>query len=189
MLNIYIPGETLFDEKTGEFIEVKGRTLQLEHSLLALKKWESKWHKGFLKKDEKTDEELLDYIRCMTITPNVDPMLYRVIKPEETKKIVDYIQDPMTATKAKQTPNTPIKRNDIPTAEIFYYWMITLNVPVEFQKWHLNQLITLINVIGEKNSRDSNGKPRKLTSAEQQAAIARRDAENMRRRALYNTKG
>lgn len=189
MLSIYIPGEELFDEKTNEFIRVKGRTLQLEHSLVSLKKWESKWHKAFLRKDKKTDEELLDYIRCMTITTNVDPMIYRIIKPDVAKKIVEYIEDPMTATRCSQTLNTPIKHNDIPTAEIFYYWMVTLNIPVEFQKWHLNQLITLINVIGDRNSRDSKGKPRKLTKAEQQAAIARRDAENMRRRALYNTKG
>ena len=186
MLSIEIPERRLFDETTEEFITIKATKLQMEHSLLSLKKWESKWHKAFLKKEEKTEEELYDYMRCMTLTPNVDPLIFRFMDSETAKKITDYIEDPMTATIIHQSDGAPIKKGDVVTAELFYYWMITLNIPVEFQKWHLNQLITLINVIGIKNA---NQKPRKLSAAEQRAEIAKRDALNEQRKAKYKTRG
>lgn len=186
MLEIVIPESKGYDEVNNLLLHIKQTKLQLEHSLLAIKKWEAKWHKAFLKKENKTDEELIDYVRCMTITTKVDPLVYQFIPPEETRRIVDYIEDPMSATVIKEGVNTPIKNKDVVTAELIYYWMITLNIPVEFQKWHLNQLITLINVIGIKNG---NNKKRKLTGSEAKMESARRDAINMQRRAKYHTKG
>lgn len=189
MLSIVIPENDLFLEETETFYTVKETKLQLEHSLLSVKKWEQKWHKAFLKKDEKTDEELLDYIRCMTLTTNVDPMVYLAIPPDIADKIISYINDPMSATiiTTEEKENAPIKKKDTLTAELIYYWMITLNIPVEFQKWHLNQLITLINVIGIKNG--NQGKPRKMSAAEARAAAANRNKINEMRRAKYRTKG
>lgn len=189
MLNITIPETKAFDDKTNEFIDIPKTKLQLEHSLISLKKWEEKWHKAFLKKGYKTDEELLDYIRCMTITPNVKPYIYNFIPPKVTKEIVDYIENPMTATvinRKNKEDNLKIRKTDVVTAELFYYYMIELNIPVEFQKWHLNQLITLINVIAVKNG---DQKSRKLTGQERIAENARRSAENARRRATLNSRG
>lgn len=183
MLSIDIP-ESRFIDENNVFITVKPVKIQLEHSLISVKKWESKWHKAFLKKDNKSEEEILDYIRCMTITPNVDPLVFLTMSEENIRKVIDYINDPMSATVIPESLNAPIKNADVVTAELIYYWMITLNVPVEFQKWHLNQLITLIDVIGIKNS-----KPRKLTQAERMAESARRNAINEQRRAKHKTKG
>lgn len=188
MLNVTIPGKDIFLEESGTFYSIKETKLQLEHSLLSVKKWEQKWHKAFLKKDEKTDEELLDYIRCMTLTTNVDPMVYLAIPPSIAEEIITYINDPMSATVINtENENAPIKKKDVLTAELIYYWMITLNIPVEFQKWHLNQLITLINVIGIKNG--NQGQPRKMSAAEARAAAAQRNKINQMRRAKYHTKG
>lgn len=188
MLSVVIPEKELFVEESETFYKIKETKLQLEHSLLSVKKWESKWHKAFLKKDEKTDEELLDYIRCMTLTTNVDPMVYLVIPPDIAVKIISYINDPYSATNIGNHPDSIIKKNEVVTAEVIYYWMITLNIPVEFQKWHLNQLITLINVIAIKNEAAS-GKKRKLSPSEAKAEAAKRNALNDARRAKYHTKG
>lgn len=160
MLRVVIPPSDLYNEETNEFIFVKGAELQLEHSLISLKKWESKWHKPFLGKkgsaiiDDKTAEEILDYIRCMTITTNVDPEIYKYIPASELEKIFSYIEDPMTATWFGEDKNKEqgFTRGKVITAEVIYYWMIKLNIPVEFQKWHLNQLLTLIRVINAEET-------------------------------------
>lgn len=157
MLTVTIPDYEGFNQETQEFISVKGATLQLEHSLISLKKWEQKWHVPFLTTD-KTGEQLIDYIRCMTINPGVDPKIYYVIPGKIIKEVTDYINNPMTATWFNDKTNNDgkigaqNKKGEIITAEIIYYWMISLNVPVEFQKWHLNSLLTLIRVINVKNA-------------------------------------
>ena len=91
MLDLYIKGADLYDEKNGEFISTKDTTLRLEHSLISLSKWESKWHKPFLDSAEKTEEELRDYIRCMTITQNADPLIYTALTAEHFKQIEAYM--------------------------------------------------------------------------------------------------
>ena len=75
MLEITIPAREFYDEASGSFFYTKERTLTMEHSLVSLSKWESKWNKAFLSKTDKTTEETLDYFRCMTITRNVEPMI------------------------------------------------------------------------------------------------------------------
>lgn len=153
MLTITIPETEMFDSSKNEFVYVKEQTLTLEHSLRSLAKWESKWHKPYISRDERTNEELLDYIRCMTITQNVKPEVYNCIPVSEIEKIVAYIQDPMTATTIKEDPNAP-KNRQIITAEILYYDMVALNIPFECEKWHLNRLIMLIQVCNEMNKTD-----------------------------------
>lgn len=150
MLEITVPAAEMFDESTQEFIESKEQTLQLEHSLVSLSKWESKWHKAFLSKREKTFEETIDYIRCMTITKNVDPSVYFNLSKENIETINRYIEDPMTATYIAEDPNGSIG-GDVVTSELIYYWMISLNIPQEYQKWHLNRLLSLIKVCNVKN--------------------------------------
>lgn len=180
MLKIIIPGQELWDEGKEEFVSTKGAILQLEHSLVSLSKWESKWHKPFLGKGDKTVEETVDYIRCMTLTQNVDPSVYGFITNEIVRKVSDYIDDPMTATwfsKEEKRSTGP----EVVTSELIYYWMVALNIPFECQKWHLNRLLTLVRVCNVKNT-----PPEKLSQRE----IAKRNAAiNAARRKARKSKG
>lgn len=151
MLKVTIPEQELWDEGKREFVRTKCVTLQLEHSLVSLSKWEAKWHKPFFGKDNKTAEETVDYIRCMTLTQNVNPSVYEHIGDDVIQLVSDYISDPMTATWFSREDKSPPSREVI-TAEIVYYWMITFNIPFECQKWHLNRLMTLIRVCNAKNA-------------------------------------
>lgn len=184
MLIINIPATELFNANTNEFVEIKETNLQLEHSLMSVKKWEQKWHKPFINQnrlDFKTDEELLDYIRCMTIN-TVPKQVYSALTSKDIKAITDYIDNPMTATvfSNKNLLGTGNSGEYI-TNETIYYWMIELNIPVEFQKWHLNSLMSLIRFINVKHQ------PKKNMNAKEAAAY--RKAENARRRAKLNSKG
>lgn len=151
MLRITVPAAEFFDEVREEFVYTKEVTLQLEHSLVSLSKWESKWNKAFLGKQEKTDEEILDYVRCMTLTQNVDPEVYTRLSAQNYAAINAYIEAPMTATYFSEDEQSKGNR-EVVTSELIYYWMISYNIPVEFQKWHLNRLLTLIRVCNIKNS-------------------------------------
>lgn len=172
MLEITIPGQEMWDESKEEFISTKGTNLRLEHSLVSLSKWESKWHKPFLGDREKTVEETIDYIRCMTLTQNVDPKVYNFINDEIIEQVEKYIDDPMTASWISNIGKDEDSNKETITAEIIYYWMIAQNIPFECQKWHLNRLIMLIRVCNEKN------KPPEKMSKKDFAAInaARRKA-------------
>ncbi|MBO5906212.1 MAG: hypothetical protein J6Q84_07330 [Kiritimatiellae bacterium] len=180
MLTIIIPGVELWDEKNQEFIYGKEQTLQLEHSLVSLSKWESKWCKPFLSKAEKTDEEILDYIKFMTITQNVNPEVYLRLSNDNIKRINDYISHPATATTFSQA-NGGKKSNEIVTSELIYYWMTALNIPFECQKWHLNRLLTLIRIANIKNA-----PPKKMSKRE---TMSRYQALNAARRKQLNSKG
>lgn len=180
MLQIIVPSAELFDEVNDQFIYVKEQTLQLEHSLVSLSKWESKWKKAFLSKQDKTYEETVDYIRCMTITKNVDPNVYRCLTQENIEMINDYISDSMTATYIKEDAQTRGSR-EIITAELIYYWMIASNIPLEWEKRHLNRLLMLIKVCSIKSQPPKKRSKRDIMR--QNAAI------NAARRKQLNTKG
>ena len=180
MLQIVIPGQEFWDEQKQEFINTKEQVLQLEHSLISLSKWEAKWCKVFLSKQEKTQEETIDYIKCMTITPNVDPEVYNHLTRENIKEIEDYISAPMTATYFSSDNAGKSSREQV-TSELIYYWMIALNIPFECQKWHLNRLLTLIKVCNIKNQ-----PPKKMSKRE---IMSRNAALNAARRQQLNTKG
>ena len=180
MLQITIPTTELYDERTGEFVTVRGATLQLEHSLVSLSKWESKWCKSFLSNSNKTDEETLDYIRCMTITQNVDPNIYNYLTNDNIIQINKYIEAPMTATYFSEDKSKKGGR-EVVTAELIYYWMIALNIPFACEKWHLNRLLTLIRVCNIKNS-----PPKKRSRKE---ILSRNAALNAARRQQFNSKG
>ena len=180
MLYIEVPLENeKWDENKQEFIEPKKQILQLEHSLVSLSKWESKWCKPFLS-SSKTDEEILDYIKCMTVTQNVSPVIYNYLTDSNVQEIVDYINAPMTATTFYNRQKTKNNR-EIVTADLIYYWMISLQIPFECQKWHLNRLLALIRVCDIKNT------PLKKRSRNEIAAEYARI--NAARRQQYNTKG
>ena len=180
MLEIIIPATEQWDEKNQEFITSKEQILRLEHSLVSLSKWESKWKKPFLSNKEKTYEETIDYIKCMTLTQNVNDTVYNLLDKDNIEKINKYIGDPMTATTFKEDPNKKGGR-EIITSELIYYWMISLNIPFECQKWHLNRLLTLIKVCGIKNQ-----PPKKMSKKD---VMSRNAALNAARRKQMNSRG
>lgn len=181
MLQITVPATEQWDELSEEFVYTKECVLQLEHSLVSLQKWESKWHKPFLTKVEKTEEELLDYIKFMTITQNVDPKVYRCLTDENYEDIKNYIDDPMTATTFPEDKSSKGTNREIITAELIYYWMIAQNIPPEYREWHLKQLLTLIQVCTVKNT-----PPKKRSKKELASQYA---AMNAARRKKLNSKG
>ena len=179
MLRITIPAIEKWDEEKQEFVYTKSQTLCLEHSLVSISKWEAKWHKSFLSTTNKSTEEVIDYVKCMTITQNVPDEVYANLTNANVSEVSDYIQEPMTATTFAQDNSKP--NRDIITAELIYYWMISFNIPMECQKWHINRLMTLIRVFNIKNN-----PPKKMGKSE----LLRRNAElNATRRKKMNTKG
>lgn len=181
MLTITIPATETFDEIKGEFIYTKERILQLEHSLISISKWESKWCKPFLGKQEKTVEEIIDYVKCMTLNKNVSDEAYACLSQSNINDINEYIGAPMTATTFSNLERGGKKNSEQITSELIYYWMIALNIPPEYQKWHLNRLLTLIRVCNVKNQ-----PPKKMSKRE---IISRNAALNAARRQQLNTKG
>lgn len=181
MLRITIPGVEQWDEVKQEFIYTKEQTLSLEHSLVSVSKWEAKWHKPFLSKSDKTIEETIDYVRCMTLTQNVDSQIYNYLTNDNISQVNQYIAEPMTATWIQEEKGKPTPMRKQITSELIYYWMITLNIPMECQKWHLNRLLMLIRVCNAEN------KPRKKRS---NGEILRDNARiNAERRKRWNSKG
>lgn len=179
-ISIVVPAAELFDSKTGEFIETKETTLNLEHSLISISKWESKWHKPYLSTDEKTKEEALDYIRCMTLNGGVDQNVYKALTNKNADDISNYINDPMTATTIKR--DNKRSSGEIVTSELIYYWMTELNIPFEpCQKWHLSRLLMLIEVCSIKKT-----PAKKMTKAE---ILRQNHAINMARRAKLHSRG
>ena len=186
MLQIKLPAiesNELWDEANERFIEIpaqKEQILCLEHSLISISKWESKWCKPFFSKENKTDEEALDYVKCMTINSNVKPEVYDRLTPDMFTEINKYIESPMTATVFYEDKTKRPSRETI-TSELIYYWMIALNIPFECEKWPINRLLTLIRVCNIKNT-----PPKKMSRREM---ISRNAALNAARKKRLNTKG
>lgn len=179
MLNIIIPELELFDERTSEFIYYGEENLQMEHSLVSISKWESKWNKPFLSSSDKSVEEIIDYVRCMTVSREVDPEVFERLTEQNIKEINDYINAPMTATTFNDANQKGSR--EIVTSEVIYYWMITLNIPFECQHWHLNRLLTLVKVCNVKNS-----PPKKMS---RQEILERNKQLNAQRKQQMNTRG
>ena len=180
MLRITVPGTEMFDEKNERFIQTKDTLLKLEHSLLSISKWESKWCKPFLgktKEDVLTSEEMLDYIRCMTLN-DVPKSVYNALTPQNMTDIKNYISHPMTATTVSNLETS--KRREIVTSELIYYWMIAYQIPFECEKWHINRLLMLIKVCNAMNN------PKKMSKRD---LATRNRALNAARRKALHTKG
>lgn len=183
MLPLEIPASEFWDPVKESFIVTKKQTINLEHSLVSISKWESKWHKAFLDKGLSSVEEAVDYIRCMTITQNVDPEVYTLIvnSPALFQKVSDYINDPMSATTFNERKSGSGGNREVITSELIYYWMTAFNIPSEYQKWHLNRLLTLIRICGIKNE-----PPKKMGRNELRA---QNRALNAARRSRIGSKG
>lgn len=175
MLEIVVPGISLFDENSETFIDLEPQPLVLEHSLISLSKWEAKWQKPFLTKEEKTDEESIDYVRCMTITKKVDPIVYQGLSNDNMESINSYIESPMSATTInRHTSVGSAKSREVITSEIIYYWMVMFNIPFECEKWHLNRLLKLIEVCEVKNQPDKKMSRRDVMRSNASLNAARR---------------
>lgn len=182
MLEIIVPEREFFDEVRQEFLSTPECVLQLEHSLISVSKWESIWRKPFLTDEDKTREESLSYIRCMTTTRGVPPNVYYALTEENQREVSEYIGAQQTATwftekKADGRPPT----QTVVTSELIYYWMITYNIPSDYQKWPLSRLLTLIRIC-EVKARP----PQKMNKADVRAQMR---ALNEQRRAQYQTRG
>lgn len=180
MLEIEIPRTEIWDNENEMFSYVDSCKLVLEHSLISISKWESKWNKPFLTRDEKTPEEMIDYVKCMTIN-RVDSVVFSCLTNDNYKQINDYIAAPMTATTFRENGGAPRGNREIMTAEVIYFYMISFGIPFECEKWHINRLLTLIRVCSIKNSPSK--KMSKSAAAKQQRTL------NAQRRAKAHSKG
>lgn len=180
MLELVIPEDEMFDSATNTFITTPACTLILEHSLISIAKWESKWHISFLSSTTKKNEEQnRDYIRCMCVTPPKNPKIFSTLSPQSLSQIREYMDAPMTATTFSKRKKTA-KRSVI-TAESIYSRMFANNIPIECHKWHLNRLLTLIQAC------EINNGPGEKMSKRQTASMYAQ--QNAMRKAKYGTKG
>ena len=148
-ISITVPGVESFDDEKQQFVYTEETVLVLEHSLVSLSKWESIFHKPFLGKTEKTSEETLAYIHAMCLDPNIDGSVLLRLTADNVKQINAYIEDQMTATTFREMPSAPSR--ELITNELIRYWMISFQIPLEYENRHLNQLFTLIKVMNVKN--------------------------------------
>lgn len=180
MLTITVPAVEFFDEANQRFISSAEHVLSLEHSLVSLSRWESKWKKSFLTGKDKSNEEIYGYVEAMCLTPDIPPEVFSRLSQANFDQINAYINEKMTATTFREMPNRAPNREAV-TAELIYYWMIALQVPVECESWHLNRLLALIKVANLKNS-----PPKKMGRNEM---LAERNRLNEQRKAEYGTSG
>jgi len=195
MFKVVIPGKEMFDSKTNRFYYTESMSFEIEHSLFAIKKWESKWHIHFIGNDKKTPEQMLDYVKCMTLTPNIPDDTYNKLTQQNIKDINEYMDDPMTATtfrekksKKKERPSSNFISN-----EIVYWWMTELNIPQEYQYWHINQLMTLIKLINIKHE-EAEEKSKKKGKKGQSSTLNKADLDarsklNEERKRKFNSHG
>lgn len=181
MLTIVVPETEFYDEKKQEFGKYNSQTLKLEHSLVSISKWESKWTKPFLVEGEKTSQEIKSYIKCMSVTPIQDETVFDRLSQENYNAITDYIDAPMTATWFNDRSKKQSKR--IMTSEVIYAQMIGFGIPVEFEKWHINRLLTLIKVCNIMFNEDSKNK-----MTQKEIYQSNRELNEQRRKAA-NSKG
>lgn len=178
--NIRLWNET---DEHFEYIRHPKTKITLLHSLVSLSLWESKWHTEYFSNTKKTLEQTIDYIRCMTQETDIEPDVYKTIAMSNSilDEIANYIDDPMTATKITDNRKNKPNRNEYITSEIIYWSMIQHGIPVEFERWHINRLLTLINVCNAKSN--GGGKMKKKDILANYAKM------NERNRAKYNSKG
>lgn len=182
MLVITVPELESFDRKSGKFVKAASYTLQLEHSLASLSKWESEFERPFLSDGPKTPEETLAYIRCMSVGGEIPLEVLGRLSEDNIREIAEHINRKMTATWFRE--NQPHGRSrEVVTSELIYFWMFNYQIAKECENWHLNRLLTLIRVMSEKNSPK---KQQKSSPAELRAQRLRLNAE---RKAMANTTG
>lgn len=176
MIPIHIQKGSFFNEETNEFIDIEPRVLHMEHSLYTISKWEEKWHKPYLSNlpsFKKTEEEALDYMRCMCLEDDeeeINPLIFNCMSKTEYDKLIKYVQDPHTATTVTKKDDKPPSR-DIMTAEVIYYNMFSAQIPKECEHWHINKLLKLLEVFAAKQEKPK--KMPKTAMVNQRRAVSR----------------
>lgn len=176
MLEINLPESEYYDEISNEFITFPSEKWTLEHSLLAISKWEAKWGKRFLDDESRTKEQLLDYVRCMAVDCKPSDEALRALPMDAFETITDYIKSPQTATEFFDRRPPKTGKEESISSELLYYYMVANQIPLEAETWHLNRLLTLIRICGIKNDPKGN----KLSARE---AAQHRHALNQARKA------
>jgi hypothetical protein len=182
MLSINVDGDEFYNEEINEFTIVGGFELKLEHSLISLSKWESKFQKPFLSSSDKSPEEILSYVKFMSLDDSVGFEQINQLSQENLEEINAYVESPQSATTFGELPSQKSYRgNEVITAELIYYWLVAFNIPFECESWHLNRLFSLIRICNIKNS-----SPKKVSRHE---AASRNRELNAKRKAELGTKG
>lgn len=181
MLKLVVTGDELYDEETSQFIYRDGFTLELEHSLVSLSKWEQRFMKPFLTSGDKTKEETLAYVEAMILNDDYPENFLEYLGAEHLRLIEEYIDSPATATTFSDLKEKTPKTRQVITSELVYFWMISHEIPFECQYWHLNRLFTLIRVCNTKNA-----KQKPMSKSE---IAARNRALNAERKAKLGTNG
>lgn len=154
MLELEVSGE-FYNEKSNQFHDLKPRKIRFEHSLLSLSEWESKWRVPFLKDDEKSDKQAIDYIRMMALDPiNEDEL--RIVVADHMEEIIHYISESHTATTISSFSESVDRRSalhkQVWTSELIYFYMFSFGIPKECETWNLSRLMALIEIFSIKNS-------------------------------------
>lgn len=187
-----IPERTFFDQRTNEFVRIPAMhlepiRLQLEHSLMSMRRYEAETHRPFSSAEGLSQEELLIYIKCMTINPQKSDEVYKQLTPNDLLEIAQYIQDPRSAWEIREIPGPkkPARRNRPNTVESIYYAMIQYGIDWEAEKWHLNSLMALIDYCYRQGGTTGGGGKSKSQKEMNQFY----HAMNMANRKKYNSKG
>lgn len=186
-----IPKREYFDNRTQEFvtideIHIEPIHLKLEHSLMSIAKWESRWHKPFIGRDDLSGEELVDYIRCMTVNQVKNPSVYEWLTQEDLLEIIAYMQDQQSAWEIR--PSKEQKKDTKPTSvESIYYAMIQYGIPAEYEQWHFKRLMALLDYCDSKGGSVSGAGGQKKRSEREIMEMYR--ALNEKNRKKYNSKG
>lgn len=181
MLELFVSEKEFFDGKRNTFVQIPSCTITLEHSLISLSKWESKWQIPYFNGVEKTQKQNNDYIRCMAVGQIKDDRIFDTLSADELLQIQSYIESPMTATTFSSRKESKKTKKDVITAEVIYSQMFAFGISMECQKWHLNRLLTLIKVCNLQN-----GPGEKMSTKD---AVSWAAEQNAARQAKYNTKG
>lgn len=179
MLQITVKGRELWDEASGVFDSFDDITLNLEHSLVSVSKWEARWHKPFFSNIKHTEAETQDYVKCMCVDCDVSDSVIQSLSNDDYHKIDSYINDPMSAIPIKNTKSSG--RGGFLPSEKIYSWMISYGIPFECERWHISRLLNLINLCEETRT-----PPNKKSSREVASMYSKLNAE---RRKQYNTRG
>lgn len=178
MYPLTLPDFEAYNSETNEFVSIKGKTYKLEHSLISISKWESKWHRPFLSPTDgpRTPAETLDYVRCMCINDEIPESVLPYISRDEMDKIMKYINDPMTATTFSKRRKQRAARNSstFVTSEVLYWQMSMFSIPYKCEQWHLNRLLTLLRVCEEKGQTPQKMSERDILRQYASANAARR---------------
>lgn len=174
MLTLEVSPKEFYDSSNESFVDIPGCTVELEHSLVAISKWESKTHKPFLTNTEKSNDEVLYYIECMIVSKHTDLNFIKYLSQREIEQIQNYIQDPCTATTVNNGDSKPSR--DVITSELIYYWLVAGQIPFECQYWHINRLFMLVNICGVKNQPPKKQNKKTTMARNKQLNDARRKA-------------